>query len=87
MEVNYFQNQLRGYNIVVVLLQAEIEDDLCKGCIGIDGAMIKAKKGLKKLKLDLQGLTAPEEDKESLSSQIEELCQQLEGLPEAEAPT
>lgn len=87
MDVKYFQNQLRGYNIVAAMLQAEIEDDLCKGCIGVDGAMTKAKKGLKKLKLDLGGLTAPEEDKESLVAQIEELSQQLENLPEAEDPT
>ena len=45
MEVKYFQNQLRGYGIVVAVLQAESEDDLCKGCIGLDGAMSKAKKG------------------------------------------
>ena len=87
MDVKYFQNQLRGYNIVVAVLQAESEDDLCPRCIGLDGAITKAKKGLKKLNLDLQGLTAPEEDKESLVGQIEELSQQLEGLPEAEDPT
>ena len=87
MEVKYFKNQLRGYNVVLSILTAESEDDLCRGCIGFDGAMTKAKKGLKKLKLDLQDLTAPEEEKESLVGQIEELTKRLEGLPEADAPT
>lgn len=87
MEVKYFQNQLRGYNKVAAMLRAESEDDLCRGCIGFDGAMTKAKKGLKKLKLDLEGVTAPKEEKDSLTGQIEQLTQQLESLPEAEDPT
>ena len=87
MDVKYFKNQLRGYNVVLGILTAESEDDLCPRCIGFDGAMTKAKKGLKKLKLDLQGLTATEEERESLVGQIEELTQRLEGLPEAEDPT
>lgn len=87
MEAKYFKNQLRGYNIVVAMLQAESEDDLCKACIGFDGAMTKAKKGLKKLKLDLQGVTAPEAEKGSLVGQIEQFAQQLERLPQAEDPT
>ncbi|MFQ5988120.1 MAG: hypothetical protein ACE5H6_04640 [Dehalococcoidia bacterium] len=87
MEVEYFKNQIRAYNIVLALVQAESEDDICAGCIGLDGAMTKAKKGLRKLKLDLQDLAAPKEEKESLVSQIDQLIQQVESLPEAEDPT
>lgn len=87
MEAKYFKNQLRGYDIVLAMLQAEGEDDLCPRCIGFDGAMTKAKKGLKKLKLDLQGLSGPEHEKERLAAQIDLLAQQLESLPGAEDPT
>ena len=87
MEAKKFHNQLRGYKIVVALLQSESEDDLCPRCIGLDGAMTKAKKGLKRLKLDLQGLSVPEDEKERFVVQIDQLTQQLESLPEAEDPT
>lgn len=87
MDAKYFQNQLRGYNIVLAMLRAESEDDLCRVCIGFDGAVTKAKKGLKKLKLDLQGLSGPEDDKKRLVGQIDRLTQQLEGLANEEDPT
>jgi len=87
MEVKYCQNQLRAYRIALALLQAESEDDLCPRCIGFDGAVTKAKKGLRKLKRDLQGCAASKEDKESLVSQIDQLIEQVESLPEAEDPT
>ena len=84
MDAKYFRNQIRGYKIIVALLRAESEDDLCPRCIGFDGAMTKVKKGLKKLKLDLQGLSDPEDGKDRLVSQIDQLTQQLGGIPEAE---
>lgn len=87
MEAEYFKNQLRGYKVVVALLEAEGEDALCIGCIGFDGATTKAKKGLRKLKLDLEGVEGPEEEKRALVAQIDQLSQQAESIPEAKDPT
>ena len=87
MEVEYLKNQIRAYKVALALIQAESEDDICLGCIGLDGAITKAKKGLRKLNLDLQDLAAPKEEKESLVGQIDQLSQQVESLPEAEDPT
>lgn len=87
MEIKYFQNRIRGYSRVVALLRAESADDLCPRCIGFDGAVTKAKKGLKRLRLDLEGLSGPEDDKVRLVGQVDQLAQQLEGLPNPENPT
>lgn len=86
MNLEYFKNQLRGYRVFLAMLRAESEDDLCPKCIGWDGALTKAKKGLRKLNADLQDLAAPKEEKDSLVRQIGKLAQQAEGLPEAEEP-
>jgi len=87
MEAKYFKNQLRGYNVVLGILKAESEDDFCRDCIGLEGAITKAEKGLKKLKLDMADLVAPEEEKKVLTNQIDELGQQVESLPLGEEPT
>ena len=87
MEAKYFKNQLRGYNVVFGVLKAETEDDFCRNCIGLEGAITKVEKGLKKLKLDLADLVAPEEEKKVLTNQIGQLSQQVESLPLVEEPT
>ena len=87
MEAKYFKNQLRGYNVVLGVLRAESKDNLCKNCIGLEGAITKVEKGLKKLKLDLTDLVAPEEEKKVLTNQIDKLDQQVESLPLGEEPT
>jgi len=87
MEAKYFKNQLRGYNVVLGILKAESEDDFCRDCIGLEGAITKAEKGLKKLKLDMADLVAPEEEKRVLTNQIDQLGQQVESLPLGEEPT
>ena len=87
METTYFKNQLRGYNVVFAILKAESEDDFCRNCIGLEGAITKVEKGLKKLKLDLPDLVAPEEAKRVLTNQIEQLSEQVSSLSLGEQPT
>ena len=87
MEVKYFKNQLRGYNVALAILKAESDDDFCRNCIGLEGAITKVEKGLKKLKLDLADLAAPEEDKKDITTQIDQLSQQAGSLPLAKEPT
>ena len=87
MEATYFKNQLRGYHIAFGVLRAESEDDLCRNCIGLEGAVTKVEKGLKKLKLDLADLVAPEEEKTVFTNQIDRLSEQVSSLPSGEEPT
>lgn len=87
MEAKYFKNQLRGYKVVLGVLRAESEDDFCRNCIGLEGAITKVEKGLKKLRLDLTDLVAPEEEKKVLTNQIEQLGQQVSSLALGEEPT
>ena len=87
MEAKYFKNQLRGYNVVLGILKAESEDDFCRNCIGLEGAITKVEKGLRKLNLDLANLAAPEEEKREITAQIDRLSQQVGSLPLGEEPT
>ncbi len=87
MEAKYFKNQLRGYNVILGILKAESEDDFCRNCIGLEGALTTVEKGLKKLTLDLADLVAPEEEKTVLTNQIGQLSQQVESLPLGKEPT
>ena len=87
MESRYFENQLRGYGVVLGVLRAESEDDVCRNCIGLEGAITKVEKGLKKLKLDLADLVAPEGAIRVLASQIDQLGQRVGSLPLGEEPT
>ena len=87
METKYFENHLRGYKVVLAILRAESEDDSCINCIGLEGAIIKVGKGLKKMKLDLTDSTASEQDRENITSQIDQLSQQVERVPLGKAPT
>jgi len=87
MEAKYFENQLRGYKVVLAILRAESEDDSCRNCIGLEGAITKVEKGLKKLKLDLADLVAPEQERKDITIRIDQLSQQAESLPLGEAPT
>jgi len=73
--------------VVLAILRAESQDDSCINCIGLEGAIIKVEKGLKKMKLDLADSTASEQDRENITSQIDQLSQQVESVPLGEAPT
>ena len=87
MEEKYFKNKLRGYNVVLGILRAQGEDELCLNCIGFEGAITKVEKGLKKLKLDLANLAAAEEEKNRFMSQIDQLGQQVSSLVVGKEPT
>ena len=76
---NYFTNQLRGYPVVLVALQA-YSNDICRNCIGLEGAQTKVKKGLKKLGMDLKGSSIPEEEKGALLAQIASLSSDAEEI-------
>lgn len=87
MEAKNFKNQLRCYKVVLAILRAESEDDSCINCIGLEGAKTKVEKGLKKLKLDLSESVASEQERENITSQIDQLSQQAGSIPLGEAPT
>lgn len=74
---NYFSNQLRGYPVVLAILQA-YSNDICRNCIGLEGAQTKVVKGLKKLSMDLKGSSIPE--KEALLAQIDALSGETEAI-------
>lgn len=76
---NYFTNQLRGYPVVLAALQA-YSNDICRNCIGLEGAQTKVEKGLKKLGMDLKGPSIPGEEKEALLAQIESLHREAEAI-------
>ncbi|MFH1907955.1 MAG: hypothetical protein ABIL11_11360 [Chloroflexota bacterium] len=81
--VTYFENQLRGYNIVLATLQA-FSQDICRNCIGLPGAQTKVKKGLKKLGMDLEVSTVSKSDKRWWLAQIERCAGLTEALDVAE---
>ncbi len=87
MEATYFKNQLRGYRVVLGILKAQAEDEFCRNCIGLEGAITKVEKGLKRLKLDLTDLGASEEDQRDITTQIDWLSQQAGSLPLAKEST
>jgi len=76
---NYFQNQLRSYPMVLAVLQA-YSKDICRNCIGLEGAQTKVVKGLKKLGMDLNGSSIPEKEKEALVAQIDALSSEAEAI-------
>ncbi|MFQ6111147.1 MAG: hypothetical protein ACE5LX_03845 [Nitrospinota bacterium] len=82
----YVTNQLRGYNVVLAMLQA-FSEDICKDCIGLEQAEIKAEKGLKKLRLDLEASNVPDKEKGELLISIEHFAEKVRALPVAEACT
>ncbi len=84
--LTYFDNQLRGYNVVLAALRA-FSQDICRICIGLSGSQTKVKKGLKKLRMDLEASTLSESDKRRILAQIErcvELAAELDVAEEVE---
>jgi len=76
---NYFKNQLRGYPVVLAVLQA-YSGDTCRNCIGLEGAVTKIGKGLKKLSMDLKSSSVAEKEKEALLAQIDSLSREAETI-------
>ncbi|MCG2771290.1 MAG: hypothetical protein L6277_04265 [Desulfobacterales bacterium] len=81
--LTYFDNQLRGYNVVLAALRA-FSQDICRICIGLSGSRTKVKKGLKKLRMDLEASTLSESDKRRILAQIESCVELAEALDVAE---
>ena len=79
----YFKNQLRGYDVVLAALGA-FSGDICRNCIGLSGAQTKVIKGLKKLRMDLEGSSIPEMEKEKILIGVESFFKAAEGLKLAE---
>jgi TusA-related sulfurtransferase len=79
----YFKNQLRGYNVVVATLQA-FSEDICRNCIGLEGAKTKVVKGLKKLKIDLENSDLSEAEKKETLASIERFSDATEQIDVAE---
>ena len=81
--VTYFENQLRGYNVVLAALRA-FSQDICRNCIGLSGSQTKVIKGLKKLRMDLEVLTVLEPDKKKILAWIERCAELAAALDVAE---
>jgi len=83
---SYFRNQLRGCDVVLATLQA-FSQDICRECIGLSGARTKVIKGLKKLRMDLEEASIPEDDKKEVTVHIEsceKIAQAIEVMEECE---
>jgi len=78
----YFSNQLRGCDVVLATLQA-FSQDICRGCIGLSGARTKVIKGLKKLRMDLEGASISEDEKNDVTVHIE-ACEKIANTIEVE---
>ncbi len=81
--MSYFENQLRGLNVVIPILLASSED-ICRDCIGLDGAKLKVFKRLKKLKIDLDTSSFSETQKPEFLTTIEHLSETCEKIDVAE---
>lgn len=75
----YFKNQLRGYNVLLAVLQA-FSKDICRNCIGLEGAKTKAIKGLKKLRKDLENSNLPDIERKEIFVSIERFSEIAENI-------
>jgi len=81
--VTYFENQLRGYNVVLAALKA-FSQDICRNCIGLSGSQTKVIKGLRKLRMDLEASMISESDKGQILARIERFAELAAALDVAE---
>ena len=79
----YFKNHIRGYNVVMPTLHA-LSKDICRGCIGLEGAKTKVIKGLKKLKIDLENSDLSQGEKTEITMLINSLSEMSDGIDVAE---
>jgi len=75
-----FENMLRGYKIVLGAIKAS-SDDICMNRINLEVGKTKVRKGLTKLKMDIEKSTIPDEKKKELSSRINTLLEVADGVP------
>ena len=78
----YFKNQLRSCDVDLGTLQA-FSKDICSKCIGLSGAQTKVIKGLKKLRMDLDKSSTPEDGKKEITAHIES-CEKIANAIEIE---
>jgi len=81
----YFKNQLRGYDVILGTLQV-FSKDICSKCIGLTGAQTKVIKGLKKMRMDLDKSSIPEDGKKEIMADID-LCEKIANAIEVEEET
>ncbi|MFH1963270.1 MAG: hypothetical protein ABIJ30_10450 [bacterium] len=84
MQTEVLENQIHGLSIVLGALQAAA-GEICKGCIGLEGAKTKVGKMLKKLRMDLDAASiCCEKTKAGLQARLSSLSEATEGLDVAE---
>lgn len=84
MQTEVLENQIRGLSIVFGALQAAT-GEICKNCIGLEGAKTKVGKMVKKLNMDLEDASSCcEKTKADLQSRIDSLSKVAEGIQVAE---
>ncbi len=84
MQTEVLNNQVQGLNIVLGALQAAT-GEICKNCIGLEGAKTKVGKMVKKLGMDLDAASIScEKTKADLQARIDSLSKAAEELKVAE---
>jgi len=83
MSIELFENKLRAFPIVLNALEA-CSEDICAKCIGLEGAKTKVGKLLKKLGMDLEASSIPEDKKVELMTKINDLSKKSEELKVAD---
>jgi tetrahydromethanopterin S-methyltransferase subunit A len=83
--VLYFKNQLRGFHSVLAGLEA-CDQDICHGGKTMPLAVGRTIKRLEKFKTELEKVTLPAENKDSLMVRIEEYLKRAGALPQGEGP-
>jgi len=86
MPTEVLDNQIRGLSIMLGALKAAT-GEVCKSCIGLEGAKTKVGKMVKKLGMDLDGACASiccEKTKADLQAHIDSLSKAAEDLQVAE---
>ena len=84
MATEAIENRVRGISIVLGALQAATRD-ICKNCIGLEGAKTKIGKMVKKLGMDLDTASiCCEKTKADLQARIDSLSKAAEELEIAE---
>lgn len=81
----YFENQLRGYNVVLAAFQA-LTRDTCGRGMSLPVAVNRWVKNIEKLRKDLDGAEIPEEKKKELTRRIDEYLKAAEELPRDPGP-
>jgi len=80
MQTEIWDNQIRGLNIVLGALQSAT-GEICKNCIGLEGAKTKVGKMVKKLGMDLDTASiCCEKTKSNLHARIDSLSESVESL-------